>query len=174
MSEINKTGARQTDSQNKQGNVATEKSQANQEEQARSEKLKESRRGRFKKISPKKAIKSTLRLFDCVEVEDYIFVGMAIAVALLKDISDYVGLGSIPLIGTALTLMATIFIAAAMYLAGAKGQKKNKMFFKRALAYIGGTGAEFIFGLDFLPIETAMVGYLYYLLLKERSSKNED
>jgi len=146
-----------------------------EDEKEFAEKLRASRRNRIRSVGDAKdAVKKNFSLYKYIETEDYIFVGMAFAVALLKDISDFPGIGSLPLIGTAVTLMATIFIGAAMYLAGAKGQRKSKMFFQRALAYISGTGAEFIFGLDFLPIETLMVGYLYYLLLKERAESKKE
>jgi len=137
-------------------------------------KLRANRRSGMGRVeSIKTAVAGNMSLSKYIEIEDYLFVGMAVAIAVLKDILDYVGLGSLPLIGTAVTIMATIFIAAAMYLAGAKGQRKNKQFFKKAMAYIGGTGAEFIFGLDFLPIETFMALYLYYILLKERANSKE-
>lgn len=154
---------------------AEEKTQSDQGEQGHAEKLKAERPRRVGGTKAvKNAIKQSTELFHYIKTEDYLFVGMAGSVAVLKDISDLVAVGSLPAIGTVLTLMATVFIAASMYLAGANGQRKNKLFFQKALTYIGGTGTEFIFGIDFLPIETTMVAYLYYLLLKERMGSKED
>lgn len=140
------------------------------EEQEFAEKLRTNRQngmGRVKSI--KKAVVGDLDLRKYVEVEDFLFVGIALAIALLKDISDFVGIGSLPLIGTIFTLMATGCIWAAMYLAGSRGQKDSKLFFKKVLAYASGMGIELIFGLNFVPAETYMVFFLYILLLQERS-----
>lgn len=141
-----------------------------QDEQKFAEKLTANRRsGLGRRESIKKAVAGNMDLSKYIEVEDYIFVGMALAIAFLKDISDFVGIGSLPVIGTVVTIMATIFIGAAMYLAGSSSPRKNILFFRKAATYGIGMGIEMFFGLNFLPIETLMVVYLYYLLLKERA-----
>lgn len=91
--------------------------------------------------------------------------GIALSAALLKDIVDLVGVGSLPLIGTAVTVMASITIFAVMLITG-------NFFKKRWARKIGvvfmGTAVEIIFGLNFLPVETAIVIIVFYMALDDR------
>ncbi|MFA6383623.1 MAG: hypothetical protein WCX17_04350 [Parcubacteria group bacterium] len=132
-------------------------------------------------VSMSKEAKQELSLFKYVRIEDFIFVGFAVTIALLKDILDFVGIGSLPAIGTVVTVVVSIFIAASMYIVGAnkKMRKKaraqansSKFVMKRLGTLFGGTIAEFIFGLDFLPIETLMTLFLYRLILLERKEES--
>lgn len=96
--------------------------------------------------------------------------GIALSAALLKDIVDLVGIGSLPVIGTVITLMATITIFAVMLITG-------NFFKKRWAKKIGvvflGTAVEIIFGLNFLPVETAVVIIVFYLALDDRRKAAE-
>lgn len=96
--------------------------------------------------------------------------GIALSAALLKDIVDLVGIGSLPAIGTVITLMASITIFAVMFITG-------NFFKKRWAKKIGvvfmGTAVEIIFGLNFLPVETAIVIIVFYLALDDRRKEAE-
>ena len=61
-----------------------------------------------------------------------------------------------------------------MLLAGS-GAKKNvaKNIIKKYGTLIAGTIIEFIFGIDFLPIETCIVIIVYWLILVERKQEQE-
>lgn len=94
----------------------------------------------------------------------------AMGAAILKDISDLVLVGSLPGLGTVITIMCSIFIFMMMLLVGA-GEKK-KMFkgmFKRGGAIIAGALVGFMPGLNFLPEETITVIAVYVLTLSERA-----
>jgi hypothetical protein len=132
--------------------------------------------------SMSKEAKQELSLLKHVHIEDFIFVGFAVTIALLKDILDFVGVGSLPAIGTVITLIVSFFIAASMYIVGANKKMRkrsraqvssSKFVMKRLATLFGCTIAEFIFGLDFLPIETFMVLFLYRLVLLERKEASE-
>ena len=106
-------------------------------------------------------------------MEYFIYIGSALTIAFLKDIFDWFTFWAPP-VEIIVTLMATTCIGAALYLAGSRKQKDSRLFFQKAMAYVGGTGAEFVIGLDFLPMETLMVVYLYTLLLRERSYAKQE
>lgn len=90
--------------------------------------------------------------------------GIALALAILKDILDFTGLGSLPLIGTVITLMVSLFIFMVMFLTGSGAKRKMA----RYSILMGGTLVEFIFGIDFLPIETLIVILVFRITLQER------
>jgi hypothetical protein len=117
-----------------------------------------------------------ISLFKFIKLEDFIFVGFAISIALFKDVLDFVLVGSLPAIGTAVTLFASSAIAGSMYIAGAnKGMfnqaKTSSFMLRRVLTWLGATLGEMIFGIDFLPIETVLVLALYRLILLERKEE---
>ena len=112
-----------------------------------------------------------------------LFFFFAIMMALLKDISDFVGIGSIPVIGTAVTLITSITLICAMLICGTplRSVRKNKKT-GRDLALktvqkwgtlAAGTMFELIFGLNFLPIETITAFVIYLFILKERKEAYE-
>jgi hypothetical protein len=97
----------------------------------------------------------------------------AVFVALLKDLLDFIGVGSLPAIGTVITIICSIFIFFMMLLVG--GSKKGraaKAFLKgpggRFLLLGTGAMVEMLFGINFLPIETLVVLVAYWMLLMER------
>ena len=97
----------------------------------------------------------------------------AIGAGLFKDILDFGFLGSLPVVGTVLTICASIFIFMMMILAGTS--KKHKSFkgsIKKGGMLIGGTIVEILFGINFLPVETLTAGLLYFTDLSERSKEN--
>ncbi len=94
---------------------------------------------------------------------------LALLAGILKDLLDFVGIGSLPAIGTVISICISIFIGFMMLLAGSSGKRKIvKGVMKRYLTLIGGTIAELLFGLNFLPIETIMVIAIYIMVLAER------
>lgn len=93
----------------------------------------------------------------------YLGVGM---VALLKDLLDFVGLGSLPAIGTIVTACFSFLIWMLLTLfdhSGGKGNRKQTqglvLFF---FSLVEGLG----FGLNFLPVETLSVIVLYMMSKK--------
>lgn len=101
--------------------------------------------------------------------------GIALAAALLKDILDFVGVGSLPAIGTVVTLLASIVIWTVMIITGSAFKAiRKRRFIARYGVLVLGTLIEIIFGIDFLPIETAMVIYIFVSTLEDRrDAENE-
>ncbi|MBI2439464.1 MAG: hypothetical protein HYV45_02600 [Candidatus Moranbacteria bacterium] len=89
-------------------------------------------------------------------------------IALLKDLLDLVGIGSFPGIGTVVTLCFTFLIWMLLTLFDSSSkQTRSNMQLMRGLVVIGFGLIEAIgFGLNFMPIETAMVVLLYHLARK--------
>jgi len=113
---------------------------------------------------------SLMKYFD--PFMDWLF-GIALCFALFKDISDFVGLGSLPVIGTLVTFGVSFIIGMIMFITGSGGKRGNakrviKSLAKRYGTLVAGTGVEMFFGLNFFPIETAMVVVVFYLTLQER------
>lgn len=100
--------------------------------------------------------------------------GIALSAALLKDILDLVGIGSIFGPGTVITLMATITIWAVMIITGSafKAIKKRRLILRYGVLVVG-TLIEMVFGLDFVPVETAMVVYIFVSALEDRRDAAE-
>ncbi|OGI15593.1 MAG: hypothetical protein A2Z52_01165 [Candidatus Moranbacteria bacterium RBG_19FT_COMBO_42_6] len=89
----------------------------------------------------------------------------AVCLAALKDLLDYVGIGSFPLIGTVFTFIFMIAIAMILFLAAPKDFKGNMIML------LGGGGVEaFLFGLNFLPLLTATVLAIYIKMIIKRKS----
>jgi hypothetical protein len=96
--------------------------------------------------------------------------GIALALAILKDILDLVGIGSLPAIGTAVTLMISFCIGFVMLITGSrKMTKAARGIIKRLGVLIGGTVIEMLFGINFLPVETLVVIIVFYMTLRERA-----
>jgi len=129
-----------------------------------------SSRTNTQKIQDTFATVSLMKYFD--PFMDWLF-GIALCFALFKDISDFVGLGSLPVIGTMITGGVSVIIAGIMFLTGSTGKVANakriaESLAKRYGAWAAGTAVEMFFGLNFFPIETAMVVVVFYLTLRER------
>jgi hypothetical protein len=126
----------------------------------------------------KKASATAKAMLFSIEMRDIFFIG-AIMMAVLKDISDFPGMGSIPVIGTVLTLMASITIIAGMLVSGSyKSGRKNKSNVKRAIkrwgTLAGGTLTELLFGVNFLPVETLTALITFGLMLLERAELKKE
>ncbi|OGI14635.1 MAG: hypothetical protein A2878_00110 [Candidatus Moranbacteria bacterium RIFCSPHIGHO2_01_FULL_54_31] len=94
----------------------------------------------------------------------FLYLGASM-IALLKDLLDFVGVGSLPAIGTVVTICFTflIWILLAVFDRSSQNTRGN-MQLTRGLVVIGFGIIEALgFGLNFLPLETTMVIVLYQL-----------
>ncbi|MFC1645283.1 hypothetical protein ACFL08_04625 [Patescibacteria group bacterium] len=102
-----------------------------------------------------------------VKATDALIYGGALFLALFKDfILDYVGLGSLPVIGTVTTAM----IAGAIFiLFWFDGMSAAKGMVRRMVVFGIGSAIEgFVVGVNFAPIETLTVIIVYMMVLKSR------
>lgn len=126
----------------------------------------------------KKRAKQMLQALSAMSLGNYVdpfmdwIFGIALCFAILKDVVDLVGLGSLPVIGTVITFFASAIIFFSLLLAGGGGKKKK--WAKKYGIIIVGTLLEFLFGLNFLPVETCVVIAVYGLTLIERKEAAEE
>ncbi|KKP70873.1 MAG: hypothetical protein UR69_C0002G0040 [Candidatus Moranbacteria bacterium GW2011_GWE2_35_2-] len=96
---------------------------------------------------------------------------IALIVAMLKDLLDFAGIGSLPAIGYIVTICISFVIGLMVFIAGSGNKKRNrvKSLTKKLVTLGGGTVVEsLLFGLNFLPIETVTVIVLYRIIRKEK------
>jgi hypothetical protein len=93
-----------------------------------------------------------------------------LAVALQKDLLDFAMIGSLPGIGSIITLCFSLLIFLLIHFSRSESRLMGSRFILRAgLTMIFGSIVEgFAFGLNFLPIET-MVVFLIYIMDKNMS-----
>lgn len=93
-----------------------------------------------------------------------LYLGVSM-IALLKDLLDLVGIGSLPAIGTVVTICFTFLIWMLLALFDRSSQHTRlNMHLARGLVVMGFGLVEAVgFGLNFLPLQTAMVIVLYIL-----------
>lgn len=86
-------------------------------------------------------------------------------IALLKDLLDFAGVGSLPGIGTVVTLCFTflIWILLALFDRSSRHTRKNMALVRGLIVIAFGLIEGIGFGLNFLPLETLMVIVLYQL-----------
>lgn len=109
--------------------------------------------------------------FSGVKPSKMLYLGLG-CIALLKDLLDLVGLGSLPGIGTIVTICFSFFIWMLMTLFDRSGGKSNNKMV-RGLVLVGFSLVEAVgFGLNFLPIETVTVIALY--IMAHRAWKREE
>lgn len=133
---------------------------------------------RMAKEARKKAKKVKLEASSLMKYVDPFLdwaFGIALSCAILKDILDLVFIGSLPVIGTLLTFFASCIIFFCTLITGS-GAKKNfaRRIMKKYGTIIIGTLIEFVFGIDFLPIETCIVIIVYALTLHERFEEEQE
>lgn len=94
----------------------------------------------------------------------FLYLGVSM-IALLKDLLDLVGVGSLPGIGTVVTGTFTflIWILLAMFDRSSQNTKSNMSLIRGLVVLAFGLVEAVGFGLNFLPIETLMVIVLYQL-----------
>lgn len=120
----------------------------------------------IKTISALKTV-SLIKYFD--PFMDWLY-GIALALAIIKDILDYAGIGSLPAIGTIVTFIVSFTIGMIMFITGSAKRKREttSLLKSRYGSLVAGTIVEMIFGINFLPIETLLVIVVFYLTLDER------
>lgn len=106
---------------------------------------------------------------------DWIYF-IAILSAVLKDILDFTGIGSLPAIGTVITFCVSTVIGFSILLANSL-EKDRTIFQKTVIRYfilITGTLAEIIFGLNFIPWETVIALAIYFFALAARKNRSSE
>ena len=114
----------------------------------------------------------TSLLFQIKPLSDWMY-GLALIAAIFKDILDITeATGIMYAVVIVATLLCSIFIAMMMILGGfsngAEGGRVQQKMIRSWLILLGGTVAEMLFGINFLPIETFTVAIVYVLLLSAR------
>lgn len=124
------------------------------------------------KVATPLGVASLLKYVDWFK--DWLYM-IALMFAIAKDIVDFVGIGSLPAIGTVISICCSIMIFLLMLLAGSGGKARfAKKYMNKFIVLIAGTLAEAVlFGLNFLPIETATVIVIYIMVLVERKQEKE-
>lgn len=100
---------------------------------------------------------------------NYIAYTPAFAIAILKDLLDLVGIGSLPVIGWVVTTMAAILIFIALSFTDTTMSRNAS---KRMLVRIGGLAGTvvvegFATGINLLPLETAAVALILFFDMKD-------
>jgi magnesium-transporting ATPase (P-type) len=127
----------------------------------------------FKKSAKAISPMGATSLLKYVDPFTDIFFVMAVIFALMKDLVD-ITVGLLPIIGQVLALVVSIlcaiFIFLIMLLLGAN---KAKSAIKRMLLLLTGSLVDLLPGINFFPIETAIVIIAFLMILKERREKAE-
>lgn len=89
----------------------------------------------------------------------------ALVLAIIKDLLDWVLIGSLPVIGTIVTFMFAVPIFICLMLVKANGSVADSRFvIRRLVIFLCGLAIEsFIFGLNFLPIETITIAVIFLM-----------
>lgn len=120
--------------------------------------------------TPRAALKEVASLLTQLNpFMDWLY-GIALALALLKDILDFTLIGSLPVIGTVITIMISLSIGFIMLLTGSFFSAR---WARRLGVLLAGTGVELFFGLNFFPIETFIVVMVFHMTLKQRKEKSD-
>jgi len=110
-----------------------------------------------------------------IQAMDVLIYGLAMSLALFKDILDFAFIGSLPAIGTVVTFCVSMAIGSILFFGGisASRRKVARKMTRRFLILIAGTLAEGVFfGLNFLPVETLTVLIIYWMELTDRKADN--
>lgn len=99
---------------------------------------------------------------------------LAWILAAIKDLVDFIGLGSLPAIGTVVTIGVSIAVYLLSKLVDTERAKYMTKGFTRAIILISGTTVELLFGLNFIPWETVAVSMMYLLTLQERKDEKKN
>jgi hypothetical protein len=109
-----------------------------------------------------KAVKQTK--FTGEKPSMLLYLGISM-IALFKDLLDLVGVGSLPAIGTVITICITflIWILFLVFDKSGGGSKTNRAIVRGLILIFVGLVEGLFFGLNLLPIETATIVVLYFL-----------
>lgn len=99
---------------------------------------------------------------------------LAWILALVKDLLDFVGVGSLPAIGTAITICVSIAAYLLSLLVDTGRAKVVSKGFTRAVILLSGTTVELFFVVNFIPWETLAVSMMYLLTLQERKEEKKN
>jgi hypothetical protein len=94
--------------------------------------------------------------------------------ALLKDLLDLIGVGSLPAIGTVITICVSIAVFLLSLLVDTGRAKMVTKMFTKVIILLSGTTVELLFGLNFIPWETVAVSMMYLLTLQERKTEKKN
>jgi hypothetical protein len=101
-----------------------------------------------------------------------VLYGGLVFVALFKDLLDLIGLGSLPFIGTVVTLCFSFLIFMLLVLFDRSGGRGNKKMAQGMVMMLGTLIEGLGFVLNFLPLETLTVIFLY--VISYRAWKQEE
>ncbi len=106
----------------------------------------------------------------------HLFVyGAALTAAVIKDFLDWIGIGSLPAIGTVITVCVGIFIFFMMLLAGSTQKfRLAKLIVRRYLLLGGSVLLEMFFGLNLVPIMTFTVLAVWFMAAAETKQAMEE
>lgn len=110
-----------------------------------------------------------------VKITDIPIYGLAVALALFKDILDFAFIGSLPAIGTVVTFCVSIAIGMVLLFDGISSSQRKvaRRMTRRFLILIAGTLVEGIFfGLNFFPFEVITVLIIYWMSLADRKAES--
>ncbi len=93
-------------------------------------------------------------------------------IALLKDLLDFVGIGSLPGLGTVVTICFSFLIWMLMTLFDRSGGKSNKKMARGLVLIFFSLVEAIFFGLNFLPIQSGTVVVLY--IMARSAAKKEE
>lgn len=125
-------------------------------------------------LAAAKAAKDIVTAPSSFQVMDIPIYGVALILALLKDLLDLVLVGSLPAIGTVITFCISMAIGFVLLFDGVSSSQRKvaRKLAKKFLILIAGTMVEGIFfGLNFLPFEALTVGIIYWISLVERKKE---
>ncbi|NCQ05959.1 MAG: hypothetical protein GW815_00090 [Candidatus Moranbacteria bacterium] len=103
----------------------------------------------------------------------FLYGGVGI-IALFKDLLDLVFIGSLPGIGTIITICLSFLIWILLTMFDRSGGAQNMQITRGLIVIFFGLVEAIGFGLNFLPIETAMVFVLYVLAKKAWKKAKEE
>lgn len=100
----------------------------------------------------------------------------ALIVAMFKDLLDFIGVGSLPAIGTVVTFCASIFIMFMLILGNMMHKEHDRTIFQSYILKRWGillvvTVIELFFGANFLPVETIGVLLIWAFALAARKGR---
>lgn len=111
-----------------------------------------------------------------ISLADWMYFAALLA-AIFKDIVDLIEAAGVTYIVVfVVTLCISAFIAMMMFLGSFSSGKSRTQYkiIRGWLILLGGTGAEMIFGLNFMPIETFTVILIWGMVLSERKQAEKE
>ncbi len=99
---------------------------------------------------------------------------IAIIIALFKDTLDLAFIGSLPGIGTIITLLFSILIITLLMIhsAGAHHRRARKIIARSGIMAAASVIEALGFGINFFPIETLTIIVMFYLIIRGRRAHN--